>query len=119
MILPWSDLTEYGSGAIMLVKVEVLYTDDFREWFAGLSTSEQDTVAVAVKMLEQAGVALRFPVSSAIKREPPRPEGTTAETGAQPAPSHLRLQPHSGRSSHHRGRQERRRPVLRANYCDG
>jgi len=47
--------------------VEVIYTDEFGAWFDGLSEGEQDRVYRSVGLLEELGVALRFPHSSAIK----------------------------------------------------
>ena len=51
----------------MLVSVEVIYTDEFGSWYEGLTEAEQDDVVTVVDMLEQAGVALGFPASSALK----------------------------------------------------
>ena len=45
---------------------EVIVTDEFKEWFEGLSEPEQDRVAFSVGLLEQRGVTLPFPYSSAI-----------------------------------------------------
>jgi hypothetical protein len=49
------------------VATEVIFTDEFGAWFATLSEAEQDRVAVSVGLLEQRGVTLPFPYSSAIK----------------------------------------------------
>ncbi len=46
---------------------EVIVTDEFRIWYEGLSESEQDRVAFTVGLLEQRGVTLPFPYSSAIQ----------------------------------------------------
>lgn len=47
--------------------VEVIGTDEFAEWFKGLTEGQQDDTARVVDMLERAGVALGYPQSSAIK----------------------------------------------------
>ena len=47
--------------------VEVITTDEFNDWYAGIGDSEADSVAVAVERLEQLGVTLPFPHSSAIE----------------------------------------------------
>lgn len=46
--------------------VEVVFTNEFGEWWDGLSEAQQKDVAVKVKLLEESGVALGFPHSSAI-----------------------------------------------------
>ena len=46
--------------------VEVIATDEFVAWFDGLEDIHVDPVIVAVTKLEQAGVALGHPASSAI-----------------------------------------------------
>lgn len=46
---------------------EVEYTDEFFEWWAGLSADEQDSVASSVVLLRQMGSSLSFPHSSGIK----------------------------------------------------
>ena len=46
---------------------DVEFTDEFREWFeVDLLSSEQESVAHVVDMLEAAGPMLRFPYSSGI-----------------------------------------------------
>jgi hypothetical protein len=47
--------------------VEVVGTDEFRDWFRGLTDPERDGVARVVDMLEEAGIALGFPYSSEIR----------------------------------------------------
>jgi hypothetical protein len=47
--------------------VEVIATDEFAAWFDALDEVHVDPVIVAVSKLEQAGVALGHPASSAIK----------------------------------------------------
>ena len=47
--------------------VEVVYTDEFAEWWDGLTAEDQKDVAVVVGLLEGRGVALGYPYSSAIK----------------------------------------------------
>ncbi len=43
---------------------EVVATDEFKAWYAGLSESEYDAVLHSVGLLEQYGVNLPFPHSS-------------------------------------------------------
>ena len=47
--------------------VQVIYTDGFAAWFEDLSEAEQDRVYRSVGLLEERGVTLPFPHSSAIK----------------------------------------------------
>lgn len=46
---------------------EVLVTDEFAAWYQSLSEAEQDRVAFTVGLLEERGVTLPHPYSSAIK----------------------------------------------------
>ncbi len=46
---------------------EIFYTDEFGEWFAGLSADDQDAVAHLVELLGQKWLALGHPYSSEIK----------------------------------------------------
>lgn len=48
------------------MKWNVEYTDQFEEWFVGLSEKEQDSVDKVIIMLEQLGPTLPFPYSSGI-----------------------------------------------------
>jgi hypothetical protein len=43
------------------VAVEIIVTDVFAEWYAGLTEGEQESVRRLVRMLEGAGIALPFP----------------------------------------------------------
>jgi len=45
---------------------EIVATDDFVEWWDGLPEKQHDAVRVAVDLLEQFGIDLPFPHSSAI-----------------------------------------------------
>lgn len=45
---------------------EVEYTDEFGDWWSGLTEGEQDSVAAEVLLLEQMGPHLGFPHSSGI-----------------------------------------------------
>jgi hypothetical protein len=45
---------------------EVIVTEQFRAWYESLSETEQDRVAFSVGLLEQRGVTLPFPYSSAV-----------------------------------------------------
>jgi hypothetical protein len=46
--------------------VEIEFTDEFEEWWNGLSMAEQDSIRDHVDLLRQFGVALTFPYSSGI-----------------------------------------------------
>ncbi len=46
---------------------EVLFTDQFEDWWRGLSESQQDDIATAVGVLADRGVALGYPRSSAVR----------------------------------------------------
>ena len=45
---------------------EVEYTDEFGDWWAELSESQQDKIAAAVGLLAEKGPALPFPFSSGV-----------------------------------------------------
>jgi hypothetical protein len=47
--------------------VEVIVCDDFTAWYAGLDDATSDDVERAVGWLEEAGLRLSYPQSSAIK----------------------------------------------------
>ena len=63
--------------------VEVIVTDEFREWYEALTEGEQESIIRGVGRLEQLGVALGHPHSSQVK-------------GASVALRELRIQ-HDGR----------------------
>ena len=46
---------------------EVVYTDEFGSWWETLDEEEQDSVDVAVTMLEERGPGLPFPYSSSVE----------------------------------------------------
>ena len=46
---------------------EVEYTDEFEEWWNGISEDVQDSVAAKVQLLEQLGPHLPYPHSSGIQ----------------------------------------------------
>jgi hypothetical protein len=46
---------------------EVIVTDEFVDWFEGLTAEEQASVARGVRLLEQQGTTLTFPYCSGIK----------------------------------------------------
>jgi hypothetical protein len=48
------------------VAVEVEFTDEFADWWTGLTSGEQDSVRDHVELLRQFGVALGFPYSSGL-----------------------------------------------------
>ncbi len=45
---------------------DIEYTDEFGEWWAGLSEGEQESLAASVRLLEERGPTLGFPHSSGI-----------------------------------------------------
>jgi hypothetical protein len=45
----------------------VEYTDEFEEWWKGLSEGQQDDATAVVELLEEDGPSLRFPRSSGIE----------------------------------------------------
>ncbi len=46
---------------------EVEYTDESGAWWAGLSETQQDRIAVTVRLLTERGPSLPFPFSSAVR----------------------------------------------------
>jgi hypothetical protein len=72
-------LTAYGIGRILLSMVEIVATDEFEKWFLSLDEKDAGAVDRVVGLLEQMGVALRFPYTSAL-------------TGARHALRELRIQ---------------------------
>ncbi len=62
-------LKEYSLKAILIrLHWDVEYTDDFGEWWAGMSEDEQESLAASVRLLEERGPNLGFPHSSGIGR---------------------------------------------------
>jgi len=51
-----------------LARWEVEYTDEFGEWWNGLSEAEQESVRAYVRLLEERGPQLGHPYSSGISR---------------------------------------------------
>lgn len=47
--------------------VEIEYTDEFESWWNSLNEDEQQSVAVYIEMLRQAGTSLPFPYSSGLR----------------------------------------------------
>ncbi len=47
--------------------VEIIYTDEFGTWFDSLTEREQDEVGIVIGLLENLGVALGTPASSALR----------------------------------------------------
>lgn len=45
----------------------VEYTDEFGEWWEGLTEGEQESIAAVVQLLEERGPTLPFPHSSGVK----------------------------------------------------
>ncbi len=66
-------MKNYGLDGIFLigytpaVSWEVEYSDDFGEWWKGLSDEEQETVAAHIELLEERGPQLPFPYSSGVQ----------------------------------------------------
>jgi len=52
---------------MLLSMVEVVATDEFTEWYRDLDAEEQSAVEYLVGLLEQRGVQLGHPYSSAVK----------------------------------------------------
>ncbi|MCD2514667.1 type II toxin-antitoxin system RelE/ParE family toxin [Comamonas endophytica] len=48
------------------MKWDVEYTDDFGDWWAGLTAEEQESLDTSVRLLEARGPTLGFPHSSGI-----------------------------------------------------
>jgi hypothetical protein len=46
--------------------VEVICTDEFKDWYEALGEREQDRVYRSVELLRERGVTLPFPYSSAV-----------------------------------------------------
>jgi hypothetical protein len=58
---------EYSAECIFRnMNWDIEYTDEFGDWWAELSESEQSSVAASVKLVGQFGPALRFPHSTGI-----------------------------------------------------
>ena len=47
--------------------VDIVVTDEFRDWYESLTDGDADSVALGVERLEQMGVTLPHPYSSQIK----------------------------------------------------
>ncbi len=48
------------------MECDVLFTDEFGQWWNGLTMEEQESAAHVVELLRARGVALRFPHTSAV-----------------------------------------------------
>lgn len=46
---------------------EVEFTDEFEQWWITIDAATQDSIDVAVRLLEEKGTTLRFPYSSDVK----------------------------------------------------
>ena len=57
----------FGLPSQYTVTCEVEYTDEFEDWWNGLSEDEQNSVAAHVGLLEEKGTQLPFPYCSGIK----------------------------------------------------
>lgn len=49
------------------MECEVEYTDQYEEWWDGLTAEEQDSIARVVRLLEERGPTLPFPYSSGVQ----------------------------------------------------
>jgi hypothetical protein len=47
---------------------EVEFTDEFEEWWNGLAETEQIKIDATIRMLEEYGPDLPFPISSGVNR---------------------------------------------------
>jgi hypothetical protein len=68
----WHRTLEYAVDSIYrwsysCAMVEVIATDEFAEWYRSIADQQADAVAVAVERLEQLGLGLGFPYSSAVR----------------------------------------------------
>jgi len=59
-------LKVYALGGILEMGWEVEFTDEFGEWWEPLDASEQASIDIAVRLLEERGPHLPFPFSSKI-----------------------------------------------------
>lgn len=57
----------FGLPSHNAVTCEVEYTDEFEDWWNGLSENEQNSVAAHVGLLEEKGPHLPYPYCSGIK----------------------------------------------------
>ena len=48
------------------MECEVEYTDEYGDWWDGLTAEEQDSIARVVRLLEERGPTLPFPYSSGV-----------------------------------------------------
>src|SRR5437870_2996640 len=60
-------LTTYALGAILVLMVEVIATDEFYEWFRGLKNDLRQKIDQIITYLELKGVSLGRPWSGEIK----------------------------------------------------
>lgn len=54
------------TNVVFMTMWEIEYTDEFEEWWAGLTQEEQESVSASVGLLEQCGPQLKHPHSSGI-----------------------------------------------------
>ncbi len=60
-------MTEYSiEGILFAMRWDVEYTDEFENWWSGLSEGEQESVAASVRLLEERGPSLGFPHTSGV-----------------------------------------------------
>ena len=59
-------LKVYALGGILEMRWAVEFTDEFGEWWETLDASEQASIDIAVRLLEDRGPNLLFPFSSKI-----------------------------------------------------
>jgi hypothetical protein len=57
---------QYSTGGIYSMAWNVEYTDEFGDWYRGLSGAQQEDITAAVLLLEEQGPHLPFPYSSRI-----------------------------------------------------
>lgn len=57
----------FYKGYIACVEWEIEFTDEFREWWDGLSADEQDSVRDVVAILRQRGPSLKRPYADSLQ----------------------------------------------------
>lgn len=87
---------------------EAEFTDEFEEWWNGLSETEQIKIDAAVRVLEEYGPDLPFPMSSGVtgSRHSHMRE-LRVQVRGKPCPGSVRVQPETRRDPPGRRRQDR------------
>jgi hypothetical protein len=76
-------LTDYSVEGIIPMKWTVEFTDEFEDWWTGLTEPEQVSIAASVELLEDLGPKLSYPHTSGISasRHPHMRELRTQHAG--------------------------------------